>query len=231
MSGSNKSGSSENKPPKEPSFSPSATFYGDTMQSQTYKDPKLGLVTKYLPSAGEKERQQYAEEGINRILPTLGATAPEMGQRFDQMRNDYEAQQTDRFSREWDKTMRNLREDTASRFGTLKATPYFDKMNSMFQDVYNPAILDIQRTGSIMRSDLDAQEQNRKLQELGAYSAVMGGDNQNLLQNLQVPLQSSQMMNQFNQNQYTQQLQAYQNQQAQRNAATNNFLGFLGRVM
>lgn len=224
MSKKKKSSGSAPKPPK---FSPSAVMYGDQLVGQTYKDKKLGIVTKYSPTPEEQARKSMADAQINAILPTLGQTAPEIGQRFDQMRDDYIGQQTDIFNREYDKTLRDLREDIGSRFGTLKATPYFDRLQSLERDIRIPAYLDIQRAGSLYRTDLDNQEQARKLNELSALGQSLTGAQQTFLNNIQAPLSSSQLMNNFNQNQYQQQLAQYQQDQARRASTTNSFLNYL----
>jgi hypothetical protein len=205
-------------------FSPSALFYGGRMMGRTYQDPKYGFVAKYNPSKAERRQQALTQSRINALLPTLGQTAPQVGQRFDRMRDDYIGQQTDMFSKEYKKTLDGLREDIGSRFGTLKNSTYFDKLGRLQEDVYNPAILDIQRTGSLMRRDLDSQEQQRKMQELGALMGVFGQGQSNYMNQLNMPLQGSQLLNQWNLNQMQQQAQQKQN-------ATNSFLGFLGGMM
>lgn len=221
---------SKSSAPAAPSFTPSEIRYGDQVVGRTYMDNGQ-IVNQYFADPAEQERKKVANERINQILPTLGQTAPEIGQRYDQMRDDYIGQQTDLFNKEYDKTLKGLREDVVSRFGTTNATPYYDKMTELERDVRAPAYLDIQRTGSLMRKDLDTQEQQRKLQELSALGYTLSADQQAFLSGLNAPIQAGQYANNFNQQNYLNRLNAYNQQQQQRANATNSFLGFLGRVM
>lgn len=217
--------------PQAPSFTPSEIRYGDQVMGRTYMDPSGQIVSQYFADPAEIERKRVANERINQILPTLGQTAPEIGQRYDQMRDDYIGQQTDLFNTEYDKSLKGLREDVVSRFGTTKGSPYYDRLTKLEKDVKAPAYLDIQRTGSMMRKDLDSQEQQRKLQELSALGYTLSADQQAFLSNLQAPVQSSQLGNNFQQQNYLNRLNSFNSGLARNQNATNSFLGFLGRVM
>lgn len=221
-------GKKESKPkaPPAPSFTPSTIKYGDQVVGKTYKDKNLGVVTQYMPDPAEVERKAIANQRINQILPTLGQTAPEIGQRYDQMMNDYVGQQTDLFNKEYDKAFKGIREDVTSRFGTTNSSQYYDKLGKLEQDVRTPAYLDIQRTGSMMRRDLDSQEQSRKLQELSALGYNLSADQQAFLSGIQSPVQTGQYYNNFN-------LQNYKNQMDQynRNSPPQNQGGFMNSFL
>jgi hypothetical protein len=219
---------SNDSAPAAPAFTPSQVMIGNRVVGQTYMGPDGNIVTQYFESPEEIERRRISDQKINQILPTLGQTAPELGQRYDTMMNDYVSQQTDLFNRDYDKSLRGLREDIGSRFGTLKATPYFDKLQDLEKNVKAPAMLEIQRQGSMYRKDLDDQEQGRKLTELGALGYQLNTAQQNFLSGLQSPLTTATLMNNFNQNRYSQQLQGYNQELARRQNSTNRLLSFIG---
>lgn len=214
--------------PQPPAFTPSAIYIGGRMVGQTYLDNGV-VKTQYFESPEEIERRRISEQRVNQILPTLGQTAPEIGARYDQMRDDYIAQQTGMFDNEYNKTMKNLREDIGARFGTLKATPYFDKLEDLQKNVRNPAMLEIQRSGSMYRKDLDDQEQARKLNELSALGYSLNSQQQNFLSGLSAPQSLSGLFNQFNQNTYSQRLAQFNNDITRRQNATTGLLGSIAR--
>jgi hypothetical protein len=214
--------------PQPPAFTPSDVLIGNRVVGRTYMDGGT-IKTQYFESPEEIERRRISEQRVNQLLPTLGQTAPEMGQRYDQMRDDYIAQQTGMFDTEYNKSMKNLREDIGARFGTLKATPYFDKLEDLQKNVRNPAMLEIQRSGSIYRKDLDDQEQAKKLNELSALGYSLNGQQQQFMQGLGSPLSAASLYNQFAQNSYSQRLSQFNNDLQRRQSATNGLLGSIAR--
>jgi hypothetical protein len=217
--------------PAPPSFQPSAVMYGDQLVGKTYQDPKLGIVSQYMPTAEEQARQRMSQERINQLLPTLGQTAPEIAAQFDQSVNDYADDATAQFMRQFSPLMRATREDYASRFGGLNNSPYLDRMQEMEETVRMPALASIARQASSMRQDLFDKDQARKLRELQALGYTLNEDQSNFITQLQTPNQNAQLGNQFNQNTYLYDLQRYQQQQANQMNATNTALGFLGRIL
>lgn len=228
---SKKKSSSSAKKPATPQFSGSKIYYGDNLVGETLKQGN-DIITRYFPDPAEMERQKIADARINQLLPTLGQTAPELAAQYDQASNDWRNQQTDKFTQEYNKTMRGLREDTGRRFGTLKSSTYFDRMEDVTKNVWNPGILDINRNASIMRQDLSDQDQARKLRELSALGGTLSAGDQEFLGKLQPAYQGSQMGNNYNNNLYNAQMQQYQlglQQQAQqpKGGFMSNLLGSL----
>lgn len=197
---------SSGKAPPAPSFQNSANFLGDQLVSRTYMDPQYGVTTKYTPDQVQLDSQKQAQARINQILPTLGQTSPEMAKEYDNMANSYADQATAAFNREYEPAQRNLREDYASRFGTLQATPYLDAQADMENRVRVPALLDIANTAVQKKQDLYNTAQQQKLNELQGLGYVLNGDQTAFLQNLQNPQQVSANTNTFNLGKYQQQL-------------------------
>jgi hypothetical protein len=197
------------KPPTAPGFQNSANFYGDQLASQTYMDPTYGVVTKYNPSPAESQSKSAAQSRINQILPTLGQTSPEMSKQFDDMSNAYADQATAAFNREYAPLQRNVREDYASRFGGGQNTPYIDAINDMETRQRVPALVDIANNATQKRQDLYNTQEQQKLNELQSLGYVLNGDQATFLQNLQNPQQVSSSTNNFNQQNYADQLKQY----------------------
>lgn len=209
MGGSKKS----SKAPSAPKFQSSKIYEGDRLVGETYKDKKLGVITKYYDDPEETIRKQQAQEGINRILPTLGQTAPEMSAQYDQIAQSYTDQQTDAFNKIYNPQLKSLREDIGSRFGTLQNSQYFDALNDLEKNVRTPALLDIARSAQQQKTNLYNNQEAQKLQQLQALGYVLNNDQAAFLAGLQNPQQSSNSANSFNLQNYAQQLQNYQYQQ------------------
>lgn len=221
--------SKKQEAPKAPSFAPSTIMYGDQVVGKTYKDKKTGqIINQYLPSAEEQQQKQLAQSRINSILPTLGITAPEMSQQYDNIANSYINETTSNFDRAYQPFLRNQREDYASRFGGLANTPYIDAMRNNEEQIRQPALLSIANQANLLKKDLYSQQEQQKLNELQALGYNLNSTQQNFLNGLSQPLNASSLANNFNQNNYMQQLQQY-NIAGQRQAQSQNaLLGFLG---
>jgi hypothetical protein len=217
--------------PTAPAFTPSTVMDGDRVVSKTYQDPSGAIVTQNFNTADEQQRKALANPRVNELLSTLGQTPEVLAKQYDQMGNDYATQQRTLFARDYNRSVENLQTNIASRFGTLKATPFLEDLKKLEGEVRSPAYQEINRNASLYRTDLGNQDLSRRLQELSALGYQLSNDQQKFLSGIQAPLSSSQLINNFNQNQYTQKLQQYQNDLAQRSSNTNSFLGFLGRAI
>lgn len=215
-------------PPAPPPFQPSTIMYGNQVVGQTYKDANGNVVNAYYPTPAQQQNQQMAQDKINQILPTLDESNPALAKQWAAQANSYADQATAQFNREYDPTMRNLREDAASRFGTLQQTPYFDRMQQLETQVKMPAYEDIARQATLLQQDLANQDQGRKLQELQALGYNLSQDQQNFLNNLQAPLSTANSANAVSQNNYLAGLQSWQAQNQMGQNATNAALGALG---
>lgn len=203
---------SKKKPsaPKAPSFQNSAVFNGNDLVSSTYQDPTYGIVTKYNSTPEQQQAKAAAQSRINSILPTLGQTSPEMSKQYDDIAKAYTDQSTAAFDRIYQPSLRNLREDIGSRFGTLQATPYFDQLGELEKNVRVPAMVDIANTATQKKQDLYNTAQNQKLQELQGLGYVLNADQQQFLNGLNSSNTNSNAGNQFNLANYQNALQQYQ---------------------
>lgn len=224
------SGEKEKKP-KSITPQGSATYIGNQMTSNTVYNPATGqMETHYYESPEEQARKTAVQGRINSIIPTLGQTAPEMSAQWDSMAKAYEDQNVDAFNRMYDPTLRNLREDVASRFGTTKASDYYDRLNDLEKNVKTPALLDIARSATQMKSGLYDQQEANKLKELQSLGYFLNNDQQNFLSNLTNTQNSANSLNQFNLSKYSQDLQQYNadlNRAAQ-NSWVNQYAKYMG---
>lgn len=211
-------------------FKSASIYYGGTPVS-TIKNKNGNMVVKYKPTTYQKATKNYGEKQSYNLLKSLGGTAPELAAQYDSMVNDYVGGQTDAFNKEYQKSYRGLQEDMTSRFGTLNATPFYDKLLQMEQDVKAPAYIDINRQGNLMRTELGNQDMQRKLTELGALGAATGTDYANFLNSVNPALSSAQLGANIGQNNYAQMLQLANSQAQASQNKTNSFLSFLGGIL
>jgi len=221
----------KSKAPAAPAFQASKIYNGDQLVGETYKDPVQGIITKYYEDPAEAERKKQAQSQINSILPTLGQTAPEMSAQYDQIANAYQDQATQAFDRLYNPRLKDLREDIGSRFGTLKATPYFDTLNDLETNVRTPALLDIANTAQQQKQSMYNNQEAQKLQRLQALGYLLNSDQTAFLQNVQAPQNSSIAGNNFNQSNYLQQLQQYNLNRQQQSQGNNALLGLVGGLI
>lgn len=218
-------------PSQTPSFQNSASMYGDQLTGRTYKDPKLGIVSQYLPSQAEQQTRTAAQAGINNLIPSLGQTDPQMANEYDSMANAYADNEKAQFDRMYDPSLRNLREDIGSRFGTTQASPYYDQLNQLETNVRMPALLQIANDAAGMKQTLYNNAQNQKLAQLQGLGYVLNGNQQNFLNNLQNPQQSSNAGNAFNLSNYQNLLNQYQFNQGLQANQNNALLQLAGTAI
>ncbi|MFH0702147.1 MAG: hypothetical protein V2B14_01230 [bacterium] len=218
------------KAPKPPEFSPSEIRYGDTVIGKTFVDPATkSVVNQYFPDPAEEERKRLAQQRINNITSTLGYTAPELAAQFNDAENAFVNDAEKKFSEQYDPALRSLRENIASRFGTLNSSQFLNGLNDLEKN-RSSAFVDIINRGKMIKNDLVSQDEARKLNELQSLTGVLSKDQASLLNNLQVPLSSSNAMNDFLNSQWMTQLQDYRAQQ-EKNKMLNNALGNLFPIL
>ena len=196
------------KKPQAPEFQESETKYGNQTIGRTYRDNGR-IVQQYYASPEEIQRQQIANQKINEILPTLGQTGSELSAQYNQMQQAYTDNALQQFNNMYDPALRNMREDVASRFGTLAATPFLDQYKEMEKNIRQPALTQIVNQGIQLKQDLYNQNESRKLQELQALGYNLNADQQLFLNSLNSSLAGSNSANQFNLTNYKTQLDQY----------------------
>lgn len=198
-------------PPPAPKFQPSEVKYGDTTVSKTYQDPVSGsIVTEYIPDPAEEQRKQEAQLKLNEIMSGLGTTAPELAVRFDETEQAYVADASRKFQEQYNPALKSLREDIASRFGTLNTSQFISGLNSLEHNRAE-ALSNIVNTGKMVRTDLVNQNETRKLNEMQALGGILSDTQNNMLSNNNASLTASQAMNNFLNGQWMQQLRSYTN--------------------
>jgi len=196
-------------PPSAPTFQPSQVMNGDTVVSKTYQDLATGgIITQYLPDPAEEARKQQAQLKLNEVISTLGKTAPEMSAQFDQTKSTFINSASQSFQEQYDPALRSLREDIASRFGTLNSSQFISGLNDLEKNRAN-ALAGIASTGESVKADLVNQEESRKLNEMQALGGVLSADQSNFLNTSKASLTASEALNDFLNGQWMQQLRSY----------------------
>jgi hypothetical protein len=172
------------KGPKAPSFQNGQVYIGDQLVSSTSKQGN-NVVTRYNETPQQKQNRAYSQGRINQILPTLGKTPKAMSAQYDQIGKAYQDEQVANFNQQYDPQLRNLREDIAGRFGTLKATPFVDQLTTMEQTIRQPALASIGRNASLMKQDLFDRGEANKYKELEALGYQLSDSQQRFLTGLQ----------------------------------------------
>ena len=198
--------------PQPPSFSPSEVKYGDTTVSKTYLNPSGAIVTEYVPDPAELASKQQAQAQINQIIPTLGKTAPELSAQFDQTKQAFINDATQSFQDTYDPALKSLKEDIASRFGTLNSSEFLSGLNSLEKNRAN-ALADIATKAESVKADLVNQDEARKLNEIQALGGVLSADQTNFLNDTKSSLTASQSLSDFLNSQWMEQLRNYTSQQ------------------
>jgi len=194
--------------PPPPTFKSSVVKNGDTVVSKTYQDSSGAIVTQYLPDPAEQAAKQQAQLKLNDVMSTLGKTAPEMSAQFDQTKQAFINSASKSFQEQYDPALQSLREDIASRFGTLNSSQFISGLNGLEKNRAS-ALADIASTGESVKADLVNQEEARKLSEMQALGGVLSDAQSALLNNTKASLNASQALNDFLNGQWMQQLRAY----------------------
>lgn len=117
------------KAPEPPAFQPSETRYGDTTVSKTYVDPTTGgIVTEYIPDPVEEQQKALTQQKINQIVSNLGKTAPELIAEYQKTEKAFTNNAKQNFLQEYNPALRELREDVASRFGSLNSSQFINNL-------------------------------------------------------------------------------------------------------
>lgn len=206
-------GRGQETPPPAPIFKPSEVRYGDTVVSKTYLDPATGsIVNQYVPDPAEEVRKQQAQLKLNDVMSTLGKTAPEMSAQFDQTKQSFINSASKSFQEQYDPALQSLREDIASRFGTLNTSQFISGLNSLEKNRAN-ALAEIASKGETVKADLVNQEESRKLNEMQVLGGILSDAQSSLLNTTKSSLNASQALNDFLNGQWMQQLRAYTSEQ------------------
>ena len=194
------------KAPEPPAFVPTETRYGDTVIARTSIDPVTGnFVNQYIPEPVEVKQKNLTQEKINNVMATLGQTPAEMTAQYDSTANSFvnDAQKT--FMQQYDPALRSLKDDIASRFGTLTTSMFTNDLNTL-ENNRASGFADIANKAQMLKSDLVNQSESNKLNQIQALGGVLNNNQNNFLNNLQAPVSAGKMYNDFQNGQYMSQL-------------------------
>ena len=220
--------------PAAPTFSPSEVKNGDTVVSKTYLDPSSGsIVTQYIPDPVQAASQAAAQQQISQVMSTLGTTAPEMAQQFDQTAKAFTDAATQQFNQTYDPALTSLREDIASRFGTLNTSQFLSGLDKLQQTKAN-ALANIADNAQMVKSSLVNQAEANKLNTIKTLGGVLSADQSTFLNDSSASLSASDALNNFLNGQWMQSLRDYtseQNSQRQMIASiVGSVAGTAGRI-
>ncbi|OGI18954.1 MAG: hypothetical protein A2287_07155 [Candidatus Melainabacteria bacterium RIFOXYA12_FULL_32_12] len=196
------------KAPEPPQFSPSEIRYGNNVVGRTYQDPTGAIISQYFPDPLEAERRTLLQQKLNSIAPSLGLTAPELAQQYNQTEAAYVDDAKTKFLDQYNPTLRDLREDIASRFGTLNSSQFLNGLTDL-EKTKASAFADIVNQGKMLKYDLVNQDETRKLNAMQALSGLLNGDVANFMNGVQAPQSSANLINGLSNNQWVNMLNDY----------------------
>jgi len=199
--------------PKHPSYAYGELRYGDALLGKTYRDPQTGnLVNQYTPDPFEEQRRALVQSKMNDIISNFGTVSPSKASMYDALEKNFITDATQKYMQEYLPTVQSLKEDIASRFGTLNSSNFLDRLDSLENNKSN-AFADIINKGLSYKNELINQDESSRLNQLKALSAILSQDNGNLIDALNVPMSSAKNMSEFLNQQYVEQLKTYRAQQ------------------
>jgi len=202
-----------NEAPAPPTFNSSEVRFGDTVVSKTFLDPATGsVVNQYVADPAETLRKQQAELKLNSVMSTLGKTAPELSAQFDQTKQAFINNATQSFQETYDPALRSLKEDIASRFGTLNSSEFLSGLDNLERNKAK-AYADIANKAESVKADLVNQDETRKLNEIQALGGVLSDSQDAMLSGTKALLTAAESLNDFMSGQWMQQLKAYTSDQ------------------
>jgi len=195
--------------PQPPAFSSSEVKYGDTVISKTYLDPSTGsVVTQYLADPAEQQRKQEAEQKINQVISSLGTTAPDLSTQFNQTKEAFINSATQSFDETFEPALRSLKEDIASRFGTLNSSEFLSGLDNLEHNRAK-ALTDIAYKAENVKADLVNQDEARKLSQIEALGGVLSDNQSAAVSAAKTSLSASDSLNDFLNSQWMQNLRSY----------------------
>lgn len=190
-------GRNSNSTPAAPSYKSGVIKYGDKVVGKTYYDSKTGsIVTQYLPDAAEEQRKSLIQTKINSILGTLGQTSAETATSYDNMKSSFVNDATATFNKAYTPALDSLRENIASRFGSLNNSEFFNNLNNLEKN-RSSALAEIATKGESLKTDLYNQDENKKLSELSVLNGMLNNTQSNATQTASSSISASTVLNDF----------------------------------
>lgn len=157
----------------------------------------------------EKHEKILRKEAANRAytgLQGLGMTSGEEQARANSIKDAFQSEATTRFQNQLNPIMQGIRNDTAKRFGSLNNSFLTDRLYSLQKDTINPTLQSIAQNATLMQEDIMTQQQNRKVQALGAANDALNSISGRTSSRLSTINAQQQTMNQQSQNGFGRQL-------------------------
>lgn len=207
--------------PVAPTYTTSEIKYGDKVIGKTYQDPITGnIVTEYYPDSEEEERKALLQEKINSITSTIGKTDDSLAQEYSTTAKAFAGDAQKQFLEEYTPALSALRENVASRFGSLNNSQFFDNLNSLEKN-RSSALADIATKAELLKTDLVNQNEALKLSQLQTLGGTLNDDQSTFLNSLGSALSSSSVMNDFLNSQWMSKMQNFTSNQLANKSSSN----------
>lgn len=198
-------------PPAPPNFQGSRVYEGDTLRSLT---TKVGddVITKSFLTPFEQQMQQQAQAQIAQLLPQISGTSKQTDARARELQDAFRNQSMMQFNQQWNPMVDQLQENNFSKFGSNTNQPFVDAIRRALQDVASPAMQSISNQAVMMREDLLDRDMQRKAQQLQMLGVPLSENQARLLSGLSSTQAGATMGQNFANQQFTNQFNAYQAQ-------------------
>lgn len=218
--------SKQSPPPPAPGFSNSSVIQDGRTTSKTYKDKKTGqIITEYFSDPNELAFQNQLSDMLHNYLPNVNTFTPEY---YAQKSSALKAQQdlgTQQINDVYNPMLTNLKNDVASRFGTLNSSSFLDELNNI-EKQRGYAVSDLSNNLLANSNNMDAQQLAKNYDFINLLQGNQANNLSEIFSNLNLSNALSGMSNSFN-------LSNYLNQVDYNNAlnASRSNSSFLGPML
>lgn len=136
--------------------------------------------TFWLGGQEEDNGADEAQKQINQIMSSIGTYTPEQKQEFDKAEQDYINQSKEKFFKEYNPSVSQLREDTAQRFGNLDNSQFLDGLNKLEENKQTALSNIINNAGSYKQGLMDYQD-SEKLKQAETLGGILSDQQKSLV--------------------------------------------------
>jgi hypothetical protein len=136
--------------------------------------------TFWLGGNEEDNGSDETQRQINQIMSSIGTYTPEQKQEFDKAEQDYINQSKEKFFKEYNPSVSQLREDTAQRFGNLDNSQFLDGLNKLEENKQTALSNIINNAGSYKQGLMDYQD-SEKLKQAETLGGILSDQQKSLV--------------------------------------------------
>lgn len=199
-----------NSKPVAPSISVGEFKIGDKTVSKTYYDSaKNTYVNQYIPDEEELNFQGSIKQKLSSLLSSLGFTSNEQKNELDSIEQAYINDGTTQFMKQYEPQLKNLRENIASRFGSLNSSDFADRLSNL-ENARASALSDIINKAQLYKNDIYNSKEKNKIDGINTLSGLMNSDTNQILAGISASMKASDYVNQLLQKNYQDQLSQWE---------------------